>query len=196
MKLEMNQQTLAWSDGLSLSSDHDPYEVEPRLFMHLISLYFDYTDGGPHVVFPREQFIRWITVQRNKTRDEKALLHAMLAYGSIFSNNAELAIVGDKLANIVRNAQDERLPPYTLQLAQTRLYLAMYSFARGHPQETSEYTATAMKALTALRYNTEDGLKVACHGVAGPFGLDPVQTIECRRRTFWLAYLLEVSACS
>ena len=195
LKLETDQQTQPWPDSFSLSPDHDPYEVEPKLSIHLITLYFDYTDGGPHVVFPREQFNRWATIERNKSRDEKVLLYAMLAYGSVFSDSAELAAVGDKLAYIVRNAHDESLRPYTLQAVQTRLYMAMYDFARGRYQESSEYTATAMKALSVLRFNTEEGLRATCPDVAGPFGLNIVQTIECRRRTFWLGYLLEVSAC-
>lgn len=183
----------AWVNNLTFSIHHDPFEVEPRLTMDLVNLFFDYSDCGLHAIFPRDQFCRWVASERNKSRDDKMLLHVVLAFGSIFGNNADLEIVGNKLANIARNAEDERLAPHTLQLAQTRLLLAMYCSSRGHFQEASEYTATGLKALAALRLNTEEGLRDVTGDVAGSYAFSIVQLVECRRRTFWLGYLLDVS---
>jgi hypothetical protein len=123
------------------------------------------------------------------------LLYSVLAMGSIFSLDAEKRNAGKRHAAIATHAMERRFGKFTLQLCQSRLMLALYNFARGKSQEAWDYCGTGLRALSALKLNTEDGVKELPETATdAPYGFDRLTLEECCRRTFWSGFLMDVSS--
>lgn len=182
-------------DQLATQWEQDPYEVSPALTLHLLDLYFHHAGRATYGMFPRIPFLTWVQNNREKSADHLMLLYSVLAMGSVFSLESEQRNAGKRYAAIAAHAMERRFGRFTLQLCQSRLMLALYNFARGKSQEAWDYCGAGLRALSALKLNTEDGIKELPEtALDTPYGFDRATLEECCRRTFWSGFLMDVSS--
>jgi hypothetical protein len=162
--------------------------------MYLLDLYFMHAGRATYNMFPRRPFLAWVEANRDKHHDHLMLLYSVLAMGSIFSADGDKRALGRKFASVASYAAEKRFGKFSLQLCQTRLMLALYYFARGKSQEAWDYCGAGLRALSALRLNSEDGVQeLANSNTNHDYGLDRQTFAECCRRTFWSGLLMDVS---
>jgi hypothetical protein len=184
----------SYQDHLAIQWEQDPYDTDPRLTMHLLDLYFLHAGRATYSMFPRRPFNAWVESSREKNQDHLMLLYIVLAMGSLFSNDPEKRALGKRFAAISSYAAEKRFGKFTLQLCQTRLMLALYLFARGKSQEAWDFCGAGLRAISALKLNTEEGIKELAENTLDlDFSFDRWTYEECCRRTFWSGVLMDVS---
>ncbi|KAF2021397.1 hypothetical protein BU24DRAFT_430092 [Aaosphaeria arxii CBS 175.79] len=182
-------------DHLAVQWEQDPYETDARLTMHLLDLYFLHAGRATYGMFPRKPFSTWVETNREKTQDHLMLLYSVLAMGSIFSNDLDKRTLGKRFAAIAAYGTEKRFGKFTLQLCQSRLMLALYNFARGKSQEAWDFCGAGLRAISALKLNTEEGIQeVPDLSPELDYGFDRRTLEECCRRTFWSGFLMDVSS--
>ncbi|KAF2871270.1 hypothetical protein BDV95DRAFT_495057 [Massariosphaeria phaeospora] len=182
-------------DQLTLQWEQDPFETDARLTMHLLDLYFLHAGRATYGMFPRRPFMKWVETHRDKNQDHLMLLYSVLAMGSVFSADPDKRAIGKRFAAIAAYATEKRFGKFTLQLCQSRLMLALYNFARGKSQEAWDFCGAGLRAISALKLNTEEGVKELPDISPGPdYGFDRPTLEECCRRTFWSGFLMDVSS--
>ncbi|KAF1918871.1 hypothetical protein BDU57DRAFT_122308 [Ampelomyces quisqualis] len=184
----------SYQDHLALQWEQDPYETDPRLTLHLLDLYFLHAGRATYGMFPRRPFIAWVENNREKSQDQLMLLYTTLAMGSLFSGDPDKRTLGKRFASVASYAAEKRFGKFTLQLCQSRLMLALYFFALGKSQEAWDFCGAGLRAISALKLNTEEGIKELADSTADPdFGFDCWTYEECCRRTFWSGLLMDVT---
>lgn len=182
-------------DQLAVQWERDPYETDPRLTMHLLDLYFLHAGRATYGMFPRTPFLTWVETNHEKTQDYLMLLYSVLAMGSIFSADPDKRTLGKRFAAIAAYGTEKRFGRFTLQLCQSRLMLALYNFARGKAQEAWDFCGAGLRAISALKLNTEEGIReLPDTSVDLDYGFDRRTLEECCRRTFWSGFLMDVSS--
>jgi hypothetical protein len=185
---------VSYQDHLAFQWEQDPYETDPVLTTHLLDLYFLHAGRATYGMFPRRPFIAWVESSREKSQDHLMLLYTVLAMGSLFSSDPDKRTLGKRFAAVASYAAEKRFGRFTLQLCQSRLLLALYLFARGKSQEAWDFCGAGLRAISALKLNTEEGVKELAESTADPdFGFDHWTFEECCRRTFWSGLLMDVS---
>ena len=174
--------------------EQDPYETDSRMTMHLLDLYFSHAGRASYGMFPRNPFLAWVETNHEKGLDHLMLLYSVLAMGSVFSDDEEQRTLGKRFAAVAAYATQRRFGKFTLQLCQSRLMLALYNFARGRAQEAWDFCGAGLRALSALKLNTEEGINELL-GVSAEvdYGFNRQTFQECCRRTFWSGFLMDVS---
>ena len=184
----------SYSDQLALQWEQDPFETDPRLTIQLLNIYFLNAGRATYGMFPRRPFLAWVETYRDKHPDHLMLLYSVLAMGSLFSNDPDKRALGKRFASVASYAAEKRFGKFSLQLCQTRLMLALYYFARGKSQEAWDYCGSGLRALSALKLNTEEGVKELANSNPDlDYGFDRWTYEECCRRTFWSGLLMDVS---
>lgn len=182
-------------DQLAMQWEQDPFDTDPRLTKHLLELYFLHAGRATYGMFPRRPFLTWVETNREKDQDHLMLIYSVLALGSVFSTDAEHRGAGKWYASVAAYAMEKRFGRFTLQLCQSRLMLGLYHFARGKSQEAWDYCGAGLRALSALKLNSESGIQDLPETVADmPYGFDRSTLEECCRRTFWSGFLMDVSS--
>ena len=175
----------------------DPYDVDPTATLYLVGLYFYHRASGPYMFLPEAQFLDWIRNCTTKNEDDRMALYAFMALGAMFSEAPHLKAAADHLGRIATQAESDRSGSHTLQLAHTRTTLLLYYFSRSDWGKAYEYTGSAIMACKALRYHEEDSVRqIDENATTHEYGLSSIQLIECRRRTFWVIYMVDVSTSS
>jgi hypothetical protein len=184
----------SYQDHLAMQWEQDPHTMDPQVTMHLLDLYFLHAGRATYGMFPRRQFIAWVESSREKSQDHLMLLYIVLAIGSLFSADPDKRSLGKRFAAVASYAAEKRFGRFTLQLCQSRLLLALYLFARGKSQEAWDFCGAGLRAISALKLNTEEGVKELAESTPDlDFGFDRWTYEECCRRTFWSGLLMDVS---
>lgn len=184
----------SYQDQMALQWEQDPYETDPRLTKHLLDLYFLHAGRATYGMFPRRAFVSWAERSHVKSQDQLMALYAVLALGSLFSEDPEKRALGKRFAGVASYAAEKRFGRFTLQLCQTRLMLALYYFARGKSQEAWDFCGAGLRAISALKLNTEEGIIDLGENTPDlDYGFDRWTFEECCRRTFWSGLLMDVS---
>ncbi|KAF2462765.1 uncharacterized protein BDR25DRAFT_247837 [Lindgomyces ingoldianus] len=180
-------------DYLAIQWEQDPYETDPRTTMHLLDLYFLHAGRATYGMFPRKPFLKWVeNNSHEKSQDQLMLLYSVLAMGSVFSSDPGNRTIGRRFAAVAAHATEKRFGKFTLQLCQSRLMLALYNFARGKAQEAWDFCGAGLRAISALKLNTEEGVKELPEDSADlDYGFDRRTLEECCRRTFWSGFLMD-----
>jgi len=174
--------------------DVDPYRANQVITLQLLNLYFLHVCDGPYLMFPRDHFTQWVTKCDSKSEEDRMVLHAVLALGAVFSQFRVLKEVGEQLAEISIYAEKRNFGKFSVQLAQTRIYLSLQRFTSGRYAEAREFSGSAVQACRGLGLEAESGVQNVPENRTGyAYGLNRVQVIDCRRRAFWLAYSIDVS---
>lgn len=172
---------------------NDPYQVDPEITMHYMETYFIHINAATYRLFPRELFLDWIRSGTVKLPDDLMLIYTMLAMGSIFSSRPERKHEGSLFGKIARFAVERNHGNYSLQLIQSRLLLAFYHFSMGDTHKAWDYGGMGFRVVSGLRLNVEDGITDIRDDDTLDYGLNRHALEECRRRTFWAAYMMDVS---
>lgn len=179
------------ADHLALGWEQDPYDTDPGLVTHLLDLYFTHVGCATYCMFPRKQFTTWVETCRHKSQDDRMLVYTLLALGSVFAADSEKRSIGKQFAGIAAYAIGKRFGRFSLQLCQSRLMLALYNFARGKATEAWDFCGSSLRTISALKLNTEEGVKDIPEDGDLDFGFDRPTLEECRRRTFWSGFLMD-----
>jgi hypothetical protein len=176
-----------------LSYDVDPFEAMPDITEHYLDHYFTNVNTTSYCMYPRERFLQWVRRDREKTQAEKTLLYAMLAHGSVFSSKAAKTRNTDPkfFGNIAREAMGKSARTFSLPMVQTRLILALLHHALDNGFRAWDYCGMAIRAACGMKLNVEKGLQSITADERPDFGFDRATLIECRRRTFWSAYIMD-----
>jgi hypothetical protein len=180
-------------DDRSFGWSSDPYAVDPGLILHYLELYFTHVNEVTYRMFPRTPFLRWLRDGGKRSSGELMVLYAMLTIASVFSPRPERKAEGGRFATIAGAAVGNHFGAFTLQLVQSRLLLALYHHALGDADKSYDYGGLAFRAAAGLRLNLEAGVSDFDDDAALDYGLSRHGLEECHRRTFWSAFLMDVS---
>ncbi|KAI9779102.1 MAG: hypothetical protein M1835_004764 [Candelina submexicana] len=178
-------------DTSTFSWQADPYELDAELTTHLIDTYFDCVNAATYCMFPRRQFTSWVEECRDKTPRDIMLLYSMLTMASIFSSCSRRKSLAKDFASIAQHAVEKSHGNFSLQLAQSRMMLALYHFASGKLKDAWDYCGMGVRAAAALDLNSEKGALYFSGHEAQEYGFSQSVLAECRRRTFWSLYLMD-----
>lgn len=178
----------------SFNWGNDPYEVDADITMHYIETYFVHINAATYRIFPRQLFLRWLKGKTTKSPDDLMILYTMLAMGSVFSFRAERKHEGSLFSKIARYAVEKNHGNYSIQLVQSRLLLAFYHFAAGESHKAWDYGGMGFRVASGLKLNLEEGVTDIRDDDVMDYGLNRHALAECRRRTFWSAYMMDVSS--
>lgn len=179
-------------DPLAIEWSTDPYEVDPEATSHYIETYLTYVNDNLYPIFPRRRFLLWLKSGTTRSLDDKMLLYCMLAMGCIFSDRPDKIVAMKRYSRTARYAVEHNRNPLTLQMAQSRIIMSLWYYAIGALLRSWDSVGAAVRTVCGLRYNIEPGVVVEQSQIC-EYGLHPQALIECRRRTFWVAFLLDVS---
>lgn len=180
-------------DPLTSDWNKDPYETDAELTTHYIESYFTHVNDALYYMFPRGRFILWLRSCRTKSLADKMLLYSMMTLGSVFSDRPDKVMTLKRISRTARYAMEHSQHNFTLQLAQSRIIMSLWYYAIGALVKAWDSIGAAVRTVCGLRYNIESGGVTASETQVCEYGLHPQALIECRRRTFWIAFLIEVS---
>lgn len=172
--------------------NNDPYDADALVTTHYIELYFNHVNTASHRIFPRGPFSRWLEAERCKSPDDLMLIYSMMALGTTFSLKPDRKAKGSLFSQIGRIAVDKSQSKYSLQLAQSRILLALYHFASGDSAVAWDFVGMGMRATLGLKLNLEEECKDVRECDSLEYGLNRNALSECRRRTYWSAYIIDV----
>ncbi|KAI2733946.1 transcriptional regulator family: Fungal Specific TF [Penicillium roqueforti] len=178
-------------DPLVASWNLDPYESDPESVAHYTECYFSHVNDGMCHMFPRGRFSSWLKTCPIKSAHDKMLLYSMMALGSVFSDRPEKMAAMTRYSRIARFAINRSQHTLSLQLAQSHIIMSLWYYATGSLVGSWDSIGAAGRAVFGLRYNVESGGVVVDHSQVCEYGLHPQALIECRRRTFWIAFVLD-----
>lgn len=177
----------------ALSIDVDPMFVEPETSMHLLDCYLEHVNSATYAMFPRHSLRRWAENCHHKCQNEIMVLYAMLAVGSIFADSS-FGSFGKFCATIAVDIVSSKHGRFSLPLVQSRLLLGLFNFAKGKEGAAWDYCGSAIRAISGLNFNLERD----CHDDSAAqihprreFDFTKEQLTECKRRTFWAAFLMD-----
>ncbi|KAF4555147.1 Fungal specific transcription factor domain-containing protein 75 [Elsinoe fawcettii] len=178
------------ASGVSNNSgwDVDPFEQSPDETIRLVTAFFAQSINSCNILFPKQTFWKWLTTNTRKSSDERMVLLSMLALGGAISKDK--SVFAQHCAEKASLATATRLGKFGLALAQARLLMCVYHYAKGHDGLASEFGAGAIHTLKVVGMNTETGC-TATDSETAIFGMSREQLTECKRRTFWSALLLD-----
>ena len=180
-------------DPLASNWRTDPYHSQPELVMHYVDLYFTHINSATYRMFAREPFLHWLQYAKGKSSDELMVLYSMLAMGSTFSNLETRKSEGSLFARVARYAVEKNHGQFSLQLAQSRLILALYHFSVGDGAKAWDYCGSAVRVAAGLKMNLEQAIVAIVNDAPLDFGLNRSGLEECYRRTYWSTFLMDVS---
>ncbi|KAI9375944.1 hypothetical protein BJX61DRAFT_23651 [Aspergillus egyptiacus] len=173
----------------------DPYALNQEFTIHLIETYFTFVNDRLYYMFPRRRFLLWLKSSQAKSLDDHMLLYSMMALGAVFSNRAERMSALKRYSRTARYALEHSQHSLSLQLAQSRIIMSLWYYAIGAIVKSWDAAGAAVRTVCGLRYNIEMGGVIVEQGQACEYDLHPQALIECRRRTFWVAFLMDRLSC-
>lgn len=171
------------------SWQENPFTIQPALASSLLEQFCKHVPETTYCMFPSGPFKAWALSSSEKSLDDLMLLYTVLALGTIFSPNPSHKALGIQYASISRYACTNS--QFSLQLVQSRLLLAIYYFAINNPKDTWDFCGAAMRAASGLKLNLELENSDDRFLATFPYGLSRAGFAECRRRTFWCAFLMD-----
>jgi len=169
----------------------DPYERDPELTLYYLDKYFCEIDRRAYCLVPRPAFLHWVTSCTTKSIFDKMLLYAMMAIGAVRARRPGAGAHRAIFANIAEEEMAQCSGVFNLQVVQTRLVLAMFSFTQGEHNKAWDLCGSTLRAAYGMQFNTEEGVNKFGPPEKFDYDLDKATLIESRRRTFWSAYLMD-----
>ncbi|KAL4771815.1 hypothetical protein BDW60DRAFT_223274 [Aspergillus nidulans var. acristatus] len=182
-------------DPLATDWRTDPYAVDPESATHFTETYFTYVNDRLYYLFPRRRFLLWLKSCHTKSLADNMLLYCMMALGSVFSDRPGKITAMRRYSRIARYALEHSQHSLSLQLAQSRIIISLWYYAIGALVKSWDAAGAAVRTVCGLRYNVEMGGVIVEQSQPCEYGLHPQALIECRRRTFWIAFLTDRLSC-
>ncbi|KAF7133627.1 hypothetical protein CNMCM5793_004925 [Aspergillus hiratsukae] len=161
-------------DPLAHEWNKDPYESDAELTTHCVESYFTYVNDSLYYMFPRRRFLLWLRSCHTKSLEDKMLLYSMMTLGAIFSDRPDRLAAMKRASRTARYAVEHSPHNLSLQLAQSRIIMSLWYYAIGALEKSWDAVGAAVRTV--------------CE-----YGLHPQALIECRRRTFWVAFLMDTA---
>lgn len=180
----------------SLANDWrvDPHTADPESTIHFTETYFTFVNDHLYYMFPRRQFLLWLKSCRTKSPDDAMLIYSIMALGCIFSDRPDRIAAMKRYSRTARYALEHSQHSLSLQLAQSQIITSLWYLAIGALVKSWDAAGAAVRTVCGLRYNVEMGGVIVEQSRSCEYGLHPQALIECRRRTFWIAFLTDVSS--
>ncbi|KAF7716414.1 Fungal Zn(2)-Cys(6) binuclear cluster domain-containing protein [Penicillium ucsense] len=178
-------------DPLLVSWNRDPFDLDPEMTLHYVETFFTYVNDGLYHIFPRTRFLLWLKSCNTKSQEDKMVLHSMMALGSIFSDRPDKVNAFRRYSRIAGFAIQRGQHNLCLQLVQSHLIMSLMYYAAGSLLAAWDSIGSAGRVVNGLRFNIESGGVIVGQNQPCEYGLHPQALIECRRRTFWVAFLLD-----
>ena len=169
----------------------DPYEIVPELTMHYLEHYFMNINSTTYCMFPRKLFLRWVSSCRRKTQPDMMVVFALLALGSLFATTEDHKIHRECFAKIACHGVEQNHGRFSLQLIQARLVLSLLHYSSGEMMKSWDYSGAAVRAACGMKLNSEKSVTSLKNADLLEYGFEKETLVECRRRTYWAAYLLD-----
>ncbi len=166
---------------IQFACDIDPFLVNPRITLHYIKEYFKHVNSHIYVLYQPRTFLRWVEHCQTKTTSDMMLLYAILAAGAAFSSTKTYDMYQYQFKNITEVALDRNMGA-DLQAVQSQLLLSMVDHSLGQVDRARELSVAAIH----MAYKA--GLSEETKTDGPMFDMDLASHLECRRRTFWLAF--------
>lgn len=161
--------------------------------MRFLELFFAQSGREVSIMFPRNAFTRWVQQCREKCQQECMVLYAVLALGSLFAKN-EFSTFAKTCAERAGQAVSRIDGKFGMAVVQARLLVAEYNHLIGDDSTGWELSGSALRVISAMRLNSEEGCaRDLDEDARGNYSFSREQLKECRRRTFWTAFLIDVS---
>ncbi|KAL4742122.1 hypothetical protein BDV11DRAFT_37469 [Aspergillus similis] len=173
----------------------DPYAADPESATHFTETYFTYVNDRLYYLFPRRRFLLWLKSCPTKSLADNMLLYCIMALGSVFSDRPGKIAAMRRYSRIARYALEHSQHRLSLQLAQSRIIISLWYYAIGALVKSWDAAGAAVRTVCGLRYNVEMGGVIIEQSQPCEYGLHPQALIECRRRTFWIAFLTDRLSC-
>ncbi|EMC94122.1 hypothetical protein BAUCODRAFT_74686 [Baudoinia panamericana UAMH 10762] len=182
-----------------LAWEEDPFAVDREVSRHLIDSYFNHVNSGAYCLFPRKRFMDWLTHATDKCQRERTMLYAMLAMGSVFTDD-RFSGYGKRCAQVAKDAILATISTSDLPVIQARLVMALYYTGKGASGLARDFAGLAIRACSGSGQSlfTEpapDAMERLRARGRIEFWLTPEQLVECGRRTFWSCFLLDRYEC-
>ena len=171
----------------------DPFELDPESANYHLNLYFDHINSATYCMFPKKPFMKWCHTKRDKSPDDRMLIYCLLSMGAVFSDKPDRTATLKRLMSAADHALQNSWGKFSLQLVQSRLMLGFVHFSLGNSTKSWDYCGTAVRAACGLRLNTEDGVSDVNSEQELEYGFNKAAMEECHRRTFWSAFIMDVS---
>ena len=183
---EMGQSTIA------VDWHNDPWDLDAESANYHLNLYFDHVNAATYCMFPRTAFTKWCQTHKSKTPEDKMLVYSLLAMGAVFSARPAKKNTLRKLQNVADHAVQSTFGKFTIQLAQSRLILALLHFSLGNSTRAWDYSGGAVRVICGLKLNIEEGVVENAREEENiEYGLTKAGFEECQRRTFWSAVIMD-----
>ncbi|KAL6237542.1 hypothetical protein BDW75DRAFT_75001 [Aspergillus navahoensis] len=182
-------------DPLATDWRADPYAIDPESTTHFTETYFTYVNDRLYYMFPRRRFLLWLKSCHTKSLADNMLLYCIMALGSVFSDRSDKMAFMKRYSRTARYALEHSQHSLSLQLAQSRIIISLWYYAIGALVKSWDAAGAAVRTVCGLRYNVEMGGVIVEQNQPCEYGLHPQALIECRRRTFWIAFLLDRLSC-
>ncbi|RHZ69601.1 hypothetical protein CDV55_107899 [Aspergillus turcosus] len=189
----MEMRDLDPHDPLAHEWNKDPYESDTELTTHCVENYFTYVNDSLYYMFPRRRFLLWLRSCHTKSLEDKMLLYSMMTLGAIFSDRPDRLAAMKRASRTARYAVEHSRHNLSLQLAQSRIIMSLWYYAIGALEKSWDAVGAAVRTVCGLRYNVELGGVIVDRDRVCEYGLHPQALIECRRRTFWVAFLMDTA---
>ncbi|KAJ4506133.1 hypothetical protein HRR78_008363 [Exophiala dermatitidis] len=183
--------TAQWNSTPPFSWQTDPYQLHRGLTLYYVGKYFAHVDSAAYCTLPKKKFTHWVENCTSKSLEDKMMLYAILALGTVFVRQPTSEVHRATFLRIVHDAVLKCGDRLSLQLVQTRLILASLALSQGEYNRAWDSCGAALRTAFGLGYNTEEGVRVVGNPQTFDLGLDATALVECRRRTFWAAYVMD-----
>jgi hypothetical protein len=170
----------------------DPYLVNPKATLCFLELFFRRSAGGLSMLFPETSFTRWVQTSPQKHQDECFVLYVILGLGSL-SATTGFGCFAEHCTESLRKKTARLDGNFGVAAMHARLLLAHYHYALGNENMGWELSRCTLTAMNVTRLSCEQGSQgVVTIPAQQLYGLSQAQLVECQRRLFWAAFLLDV----
>lgn len=172
----------------------NPFLVDSAQAAYYLDAFMVHFNTNLQHIFPDYAFRRWAIGETPKSTADLLLLYAALALGTAFCSKRDTLRTRDHaraFVDAVDVALGQEASRPSIQLAQALLYMGFYRLTKAEVVAAREASAFALNVCLTIGINHERQQ----HG--GPvqqspcFGFDETMFDECRRRTFWVAYITD-----
>ena len=168
----------------------DPYVTDPQSINAVITHFFAHINSTMIIQFLPEQATRaWVanSVHR-KSPEDLVLLYSLLALGVALSGGPKhIAYEYAQVAQYGQKVTEKNC----LQLAQSRILLAVYYTLVSRRCEAEMMMSAAASTAVSLKLNLELDKTGEANSTSFPLGLNRAGYSEARRRTLWSLFMLE-----
>ena len=177
-------------DVLNRAWQTDPYVTDPQSINAVVAQFFSNIDSTMILqLLPEQATKNWVASSAHrKSPEDLMLLYSILAVGVTLSGGpkhiafeyAQVAHYGHKMTTA-----------NCLQVAQTRILLAVYYISASRLHDAMEAMSAAAATVASLQLNIELERTREARLPSFPLGLNKAGYSESRRRTLWSLFMLE-----